>query len=138
MLGRSAPRARTSNYGREGLAEASQPTTSTSNDTFGIITSDLGAVQLCPIATTKASKNAWADEALSWDQVSFASKVYVKALRKEKWPEGHLKALIRFFSELKYQRTRLMSIRDKVFVEYQATIRRQWMDSFEFFFFFFF
>lgn len=77
-------------FSREGLAKASQPTTSTSNDTFGIVTGDLGAVQLCPVATTKASKNALPDESLSWDQISFASKVYVDALRKGQWPDQHV------------------------------------------------
>lgn len=119
-------------FSREGLAEAAQPTTSTSNDTFGIVTGDLGAVQLCPVATTKASKNALHDEALSWDQVSFGSKVYVEALRKGKWPDPHIRALISFFSELDFQRTRLTSIPDKVFVEYQATVRREWMHTWNF------
>jgi hypothetical protein len=35
-----------------------------SNDTFGIITGDLEAVQLCPVMMTKASKNTLPDEAL--------------------------------------------------------------------------
>ncbi|KAM6492301.1 hypothetical protein JOM56_002926 [Amanita muscaria] len=119
-------------FSREGLAEAAQPTTSTSNDTFGIITGDLGAVQLCPVATTKASKNALPDEALSWDQISFGSKVYVEALRKEKWPDQHIRALINFFSQLDFQRTRLTSIPDRVFIEYQATVRREWMSTWDF------
>jgi hypothetical protein len=119
-------------FSREGLAEAARPTTSTSNDTFGIITGDLGAVQLCPVATTKASKNALPDEALSWDQVSFGSKVYVEALRKGKWPDSHIKALINFFSTIEFQRTSLTSIPDKVFIEYQATVRREWIDTWKF------
>lgn len=105
-------------FSREGLAEASQPTTSTSNNTFGIITGDLGAVQLCPVATTKASKNALPDKALLWDQVSFASKVYVETLRKAKWPDEHLKALIKFFSQLNFQHTCITSIPDKGFIEW--------------------
>ena len=119
-------------FSKEGLTEAAQPTTSTSNDTFGIITGDLGAVQLCPVAMIKASKNALYDEALSWDQVSFSSKVYVEALRKEKWPNQHIRALINFFSELDFQRTCLMSIPDKVFIEYQATVRHEWMTNWNF------
>ncbi|KAF8351021.1 hypothetical protein F5887DRAFT_935570 [Amanita rubescens] len=119
-------------FSREGLAEASLPTTSTSNDTFGIVTGDLGAVQLCPVATTKASKNALPDESLSWDQISFASKVYVNALRKGQWSDEHILALVSFFSQLDYQRTQLTSVLDKVFIEYQATVRRQWMDAYEF------
>ena len=119
-------------FSREGLAEAAQPTTSTSNDTFGIVTGDLGAVQLCPVATTKASKNALPDEALSWDQVSFGSKVYMGALKNGKWSDSHIKALINFFSNLDFQRTHLTSIPDKVFVEYQATVRREWMETWKF------
>ncbi|KAF8624454.1 hypothetical protein AX15_005866 [Amanita polypyramis BW_CC] len=119
-------------FSREGLAEASMPTTSTSNDTFGLVTGDLGAIQLCPVATTKASKNALPDESLSWDQISITSKVYVDTLRKGQWPDQHVWALVKFFSELDYQRTQFTSIPDRVFIKYQATVRRQWMDSYDF------
>lgn len=107
-------------FSREGLAEVAQPTTSTSNDTFGIIMGDLRAVQLCPVATTKASKNTLADEVLTWDQVSFTSKVYVETLRREKWPDQHIRALIKFFSELDVQHIQVVSIPDKAFIKYQA------------------
>lgn len=80
------------------------------------------------MATTKASNNALPDESPPWDQISFASKVYVDALRKEQWPDQHVRALIKFFSELDYQRTPLTSDPDRIFIEYQATVRRQWTD----------
>ena len=112
--------------------EAAQPTMSTSNNTFGIIMGDLGAVQLCPVATTKASKNVLYNKALSWDQVLFGSKVYVEALRKEKWPNQHIRALINFFSKLDFQCTHLTSIPDKVFIEYQATMWHEWMTNWNF------
>ena len=119
-------------FSREGLAEALQPTMSTANDTFGIVMGDLGAIQLCPVVTTKASKNAQADEALSWDQVSFASKVYIETLRREQWPDQHIRALIKFFSELDFQCTQLVSIPDKVFIKYQASIQCEWMHVWNF------
>ena len=93
---------------------------------------NLGAIQLCPVVTTKASKNALPDEALSWDQVSFTSKVYVETLRKAKWPDEHLRALIKFFSQLDFQCTCITSIPDKGFVEYQVSVQCEWMDTWNF------
>jgi hypothetical protein len=40
----------------------------------------------------------------------FSSKVYIEALRKGKWSDSHIKALISFFSHLEFQCTSLMSI----------------------------
>ncbi|KAG5633894.1 hypothetical protein H0H81_004548, partial [Sphagnurus paluster] len=116
-------------FDREGCLEAAQPTASTASDTYRLVAGDIDSIQIRPISSTKASRNAVPDASLTWEQINFASKIMVQTMGEEKWPEPGIRQVVDFYVRLKYKRTKRKHASDTAIIEYQATVRREWFDA---------
>ncbi|KAG5634468.1 hypothetical protein H0H81_001842 [Sphagnurus paluster] len=54
-------------FTRDGCIEAAQLTSSMASDTYGLVAGDADSIQICPVSSTKALRNAIPDICLSWE-----------------------------------------------------------------------
>ncbi|KAG5633586.1 hypothetical protein H0H81_006677, partial [Sphagnurus paluster] len=79
---------------------------STASDTYGLVAGDIDSIQIRPISSTKASRNAVPDASLTWEQINFASKIMVQTMGEEKWPEPGIRQVVDFYVRLEYEHTK--------------------------------
>ena len=107
----------------EGCREASMATLTTDDETFGILKTNSG-LALQQINTTKASRNAIADEHLSWDQIMTARHNLITAATTHGWPLAHTFALAKFYMNL--ENCKAAGTQTRPLIRYHATVRKTW------------
>jgi hypothetical protein len=109
----------------EGCRDALAHRTST-EDSFGITRSDMDLMILKPVASVRASRKAVPDEDISWDQMEIGATLLLRHMRLHRWPEAATDALSVFWYKLQNHEMRSRPNGQKVLMEYQARVRREW------------
>jgi hypothetical protein len=112
-------------FSPEGCRDALSQRTST-EDSFGITKSDADFMLLKPVASVRASRKAVPDEDISWDQMEIGATLLLRHMRLHRWPEVATDALSLFWYKLQNHEMRSRPNGQKVLMEYQARVRREW------------
>ena len=110
----------------EGCNEASKITPTAADNTFGILDTKSG-LALQPIKTTKASKNAIGDEALSWEQIMTARHTMIATANRVGWDQKLTLALAQFYINL--ESLKASGYNPRALILYHAVVRKQWHDA---------
>ncbi|KAG5633503.1 hypothetical protein H0H81_007280 [Sphagnurus paluster] len=115
-------------FSQEGCDDAFQNpgTVTTEEDIFGITIDAEKTVQLKSTAGSRPSPKAVDDNQLSWEQFTYAHRVYIRALEEVDWPQRHIKALSDFFAEIEHASTSRSYSLKPALLEYQHTVRKEW------------
>jgi len=108
--------------------EATQSDRTVSQDAFTLTKVDT-TMALKPIGAYKASPKAVPDERLTWEEISIAKTKLLQYLREADWPEKHITALASFYIGLDSHSLREEEGGEEILIEYQAEVRREWMDT---------
>jgi len=84
---------------------------------------------LKPLNSYKASTKAVPDARLSWQEVSIAKTKLLQCMQEAEWPAKHVMALAGFYVNLDSHEIREEEGGEQVLVQYQAEVRREWMDA---------
>ena len=112
----------------EGIHEAQQLTTTTTEEGLGIEKTD-ETITLKSTTSTRPSKNAIPDQALTWHELSIAKILYLEYIKKADWPTKHVEAMAAFFVNLEVHPMRRKEHGERIIIEYQAKVRRLWHDK---------
>jgi len=110
----------------EGCKEASKATPTAADDTFGLLNTDSG-LTLQSIKATKASRNAVADEHLTWEQVMTARHTLIQTANQVNWPRKHTLVLAEFY--IKLEGLKAEGYNSRTLLLYHAVVRRQWHET---------
>lgn len=110
----------------EGCKEASKATPTAADDTYGILNTDTG-LTLQSIKATKASRNAIADEHLSWEQIMTARHTLITTANRVGWPDKYILSLAQFYMNLESLKSD--GYNPRALILYHAVVRRQWHDT---------
>ena len=112
-------------FSPEGCRDALSQRTST-EDSFGFTKSDADFMLLKPVASVRASRKAIPDEEISWDQMEIGATLLLRHMRLHRWPELATDALSLFWYKLQNHEIRSRPNGQKVLMQYQACVRREW------------
>ena len=110
----------------EGCNEASRAALTADDETFSILKTDSG-LALQQINANKASRNAIADEYLSWDQIMTARHNIISAATTHGWPPMHTIALAEFYMNL--ENFKATGTQPRPLIRYHAIVRKAWHAS---------
>lgn len=110
----------------EGCKEASKATPTAADDTFGLLSTDSG-LALQSIKATRASRNATADEHLTWEQIMTARHTLIQTANRVGWPQKHTFALAEFY--IKLEGLKADGYNSRALLLYHAVVRRQWHEA---------
>lgn len=110
----------------EGCKEASKTTPTAADDTFGLLNTESG-LALQSIKATKASRNAVADEHLTWEQIMTARHTLIQTASRVGWPPKHTFALAGFY--IKLESLKAEGYTPRALLLYHAVVRRQWHET---------
>ena len=110
----------------EGCKEASKATPTAADDTFGILNTESG-LALQSIKATKASRNAIADENLTWEQIMTARHTLLSTVNRINWPEKYSHVLAQFYIGLEGRKA--AGDNPRALISYHAVLRRQWHEA---------
>ena len=112
-------------FSPEGCRDAISQRTST-EDSFGITKSDADFMLLKPVASVRASRKAVPDEDISWDQMEIGATLLLRHMRLHRWPDLATDALSVFWYKLQNHEMRSRPNGQKILMQYQARVRREW------------
>ena len=110
----------------EGCREVSKATPTAADDTFSILNTDTG-LALQSIKATKASRNAIADEHLTWEQIMTARHTLIETANRVGWPNKHTRALAEFYINL--EGLKAIGDNPRALILYHAVVQRQWHET---------
>jgi len=110
----------------EGCREASKATPTAADDTFCILNTDTG-LTLQSFKVTRASRNAIADEHLSWEQIMTARHNLIATADRGGWPKKHTLALAQLYIDLEDHKA--AGYNPRALILYHAIVRKQWHDA---------
>ncbi|KAL1739716.1 hypothetical protein HDZ31DRAFT_68658 [Schizophyllum fasciatum] len=114
-------------FTNEGCQEAANQKTS-ADDAFGLSRED-DQVTLRPASAVRASKNAIADENLTWTQMTIGKTGFLKAAVAAGWPEKHIAALTNFFWAIENHPILEREHGQAILLRFQAQTRRWWHED---------
>ncbi|KAG5633721.1 hypothetical protein H0H81_005741 [Sphagnurus paluster] len=115
-------------HSREGCFEAIHQTRTPGEDAYKIVNNKSG-LQITSSSAHSASPNVVPDSNLTWDQVMFAGETLARVMEEEGCPDKNVEAITKFFVNMNAERRQQGYDSDQVFLEYQAILRREWMES---------
>ncbi|KIJ89442.1 hypothetical protein K443DRAFT_687279 [Laccaria amethystina LaAM-08-1] len=112
----------------EGCTEAVKLDRTIAQDAFTFAKAD-DTLLLRPMASHKPSNKVIPDEDLTWRQMSIAKACLLHHMAQTGWPEPHIIALAEFYLNLEGHPMRLQVDGDRVLLNYQAQVRREWHEA---------
>jgi len=116
-------------FSPEGCADAARYNNkSHAEDTFGLSRTD-DILTVKSVASVRASRNALADQELSFESFLQAKNSFLVYARKANWPPANLDSLATFFWGIETHPIRKTALGNRIALTYAARVCRDWHDE---------